>query len=178
MNARVSLSALVFIVAAVIAVIVTTSGGSASPARPQAAANTSIAVKQTPLGRTLTDADGRVLYLFAPDKPNMSTLSAAGRAVWPPFTASGRPAATDGAQAGQIGAVTGATGTAQVTYHGHPLYYFAGDRRPGQVTGQGLNEFGGRWYALSTAGAAITAAPHAAAGSSAAVSSPSYSYNY
>ena len=119
-----------------------------------------------------------MLYLFAPDKPNMSTLSAAGQAVWPPFTASGRPAAMDGAQAGQIGAVTGATGAAQVTYHGHPLYYFAGDRRPGQVTGQGLNEFGGRWYALSTAGAAITAGSGGATGSSAAGNSPSYGYNY
>ncbi len=178
MNARVSLSALVFIVAAVIAVIVTTSGGSASTVRPRAVANASISVKQTPLGRTLTDADGRALYLFAPDKPNMSTLSAAGRAVWPPFTATGRPVAMDGAQAGQIGVVSGGGAGAQVTYHGHPLYYFVGDRGPGQVTGQGLNEFGGRWYVLSTTGAAITAASHAGAGSSAAGGSPSYGYKY
>lgn len=179
MNVRLSLSALVFIVAAAIAVIVTTSGGSTSQAGPLPPANASISVKQTPLGQTLTDADGRVLYLFAPDKPNMSTLSTAGQAVWPPFTATGRPAAMDGAQVAQIGVVSGASGAAQVTYHGHPLYYFVGDRRPGQVTGQGLNEFGGRWYALSTAGAAITAAAHAtAAGSSGVGGAPSYHYSY
>jgi predicted lipoprotein with Yx(FWY)xxD motif len=182
MNARLSLSALVFVVAAVIAVIVTTGGGSKSQARPLTGGAASISVKQTPLGRTLTDADGRVLYLFAPDKPNMSTLSAAGRAVWPPFTSTRRPAAVDGVQANQIGAVAGAGGAAQVTYHGHPLYYFVGDRKPGQTTGQGLNAFGGRWYILSTAGGAITAAPRAAAGSSAGTAgsggASSYGYGY
>ncbi len=97
MNARLSLSALVFIVAAVIAVIVTTSGGSKSQAQSVAGANASISVKQTPLGQTLTDADGRMLYLFAPDQADMSTLSAGGagglaavhrrRAGRPPWTA-------------------------------------------------------------------------------------------
>jgi predicted lipoprotein with Yx(FWY)xxD motif len=188
MKARLSLSALVFVVAAVIAVIVTTSGGGTSQARSQTVANGSISVTPTPLGRTLTDAHGRVLYLFAPDTPGMSTLSAAGRAVWPRFTSTGRPGAMGGAQASQIGAVSGAGGAAQVTYHGHPLYYFVGDRGPGQVTGEGLNEFGGRWYVLSTAGGAVTAAPHGAralsgaTGSSAAggarSGSPSYGYGY
>jgi predicted lipoprotein with Yx(FWY)xxD motif len=184
MNLRLSLSALVFLVAAVIAVIVTTGGGSTSQAQPLTGANASISVKQTPLGQTLTDADGRVLYLFAPDKANMSTLSPAGRSVWPPFTSARRPAAMDGAQASQIGTVSGASGAAQVTYHGHPLYYFFGDRRPGQTTGQGLNEFGGRWYVLSTTGGEITAAPQAAGatGSSGAGGSsggsPSYGYGY
>jgi hypothetical protein len=46
-----------------------------------------------------------------------------------------------------------------VTYNGHPVYYFVGDHNPGQTAGQGLNEFGARWYVLSPAGTAITAAP-------------------
>jgi predicted lipoprotein with Yx(FWY)xxD motif len=188
MKVRLTLSALVFVVAAVIAVIVTTSGGNTSLARAQTGANASVSVAQTPLGRTLTDAHGRVLYLFGPDTPGMSTLSAAGRSVWPPFTSTGRPGAMGGAQASQIGAVRGAGGAAQVTYHGHPLYYFVGDRQLGQVTGQGLNEFGGRWYVLSAAGGAITAAPHPARASSGATGSssaggarsgsPSYGYGY
>ncbi len=74
---RLSLSALVFVVAALIAVLVSTSGGSTSKARSSSAVS-AISVEQTPLGDTLTDAQGRVLYRFAPDKPNMSTLSAAG----------------------------------------------------------------------------------------------------
>jgi predicted lipoprotein with Yx(FWY)xxD motif len=179
MNARLSLSALAFIVAAAIAVVVTATGGSTSKARATPAASASISVKQTALGSMLTDGSGRTLYLFAPDKRNMSTLSSAGRAVWPPFTASRRPAAEHGAQAGQIGQVSGAPGSAQVTYDGHPLYYFVGDRQPGQSTGQGLNEFGGRWYVLSSAGGAITAATPPAGGGGASGGAPSYgSYGY
>jgi Secreted repeat of unknown function len=45
----------------------------------------------------------------------------------------------------------------------HPLYYFVGDKSPGQVRGQGLNEFGARWYVLSSSGSAITSAAKSAA---------------
>jgi predicted lipoprotein with Yx(FWY)xxD motif len=34
----------------------------------------------------------------------------------------------------------------EVTYHGHPLYYYAGDSAPGATTGQGVNQFGAKWY--------------------------------
>ena len=179
MNARLSVSLLAFIVAAAIAVVVTATGGSTSKAHATAAASASISVKQTALGPMLTDGSGRTLYLFAPDTRNMSTLSSAGRAIWPPFTAARRPAAGQGVQAGDIGRVSGATGSAQVTYNGHPLYYFVGDRQPGQSTGQGLNEFGGRWYVLSSAGGAITAATQPAGGGGASGGTPSYgSYGY
>ena len=175
MNARLSLSALVFIVAAVIAVIVTTSGGSTSKAQPLAAANASISVKQTALGRMLTDANGRTLYLFAPDKRDMSTLSAAGRSVWPPFTSTGRPAAMGGVQTGQIGAVSGASGSAQVTYDGHPLYYFVGDRKPGETDRPGAQRV--RWPVVRPldGGRGDHRRPQPAAGGSSG-GAPSYGY--
>ncbi|MGH2886727.1 MAG: hypothetical protein ACRDPA_29225, partial [Solirubrobacteraceae bacterium] len=47
-------------------------------------------------------------------------------------------------------------GSGQVTYDGHPVYYYVGDQTAGQTTGQGLNQFGARWYALSAPGRAIT----------------------
>jgi predicted lipoprotein with Yx(FWY)xxD motif len=149
------------IAAAAIAVIAGTSGAkSTKPSQPAVPAGTSISVEQTSVGKAITDAQGRTLYLFAADKPNLSTLSAAGRAFWPPFTSTSRPAAAGGALAGKIGVVSsGAAGARQVTYNGHPLYYFVGDRKPGQIAGQGLNQFGARWYLLSPAGAAITSAP-------------------
>ena len=46
-------------------------------------------------------------------------------------------------------------GTTEVTYHGHPLYYYAGDGKPGQTTGQDLNQFGAKWYVVSRAGAKV-----------------------
>ena len=84
---------------------------------------------------TLVDANGRTLYLFEADRPNVSILSAAGQAIWPPFTATTTPRALSGAVAGRIGTVTQAGGAAQVTYKGHPLYYYVGDHSPGQTSG-------------------------------------------
>jgi predicted lipoprotein with Yx(FWY)xxD motif len=48
-------------------------------------------------------------------------------------------------------------GGTQVTYNGHPLYYFAGDSRPGDVTGEGNTSFGAGWDLVSPAGAKIEA---------------------
>jgi hypothetical protein len=70
-----------------------------------------------------------------------------------------------------IGTISGPAGGRQVTYNGHPLYFFVGDRSPGSGSGQRLNEFGGLWYVLSPNGHAITRAP-----SNPAPSSPAYGY--
>jgi predicted lipoprotein with Yx(FWY)xxD motif len=173
---RLSLALVAVIAGAAIAVIVSTAGGTTNKAQRAAAANSAISVTQTSLGKVLTDADGRTLYLFAGDKPNLSTLSAAGRAYWPPFTATTRPSATSGALTGEIGAIPAGSGTAQVTYNGHPLYYFVGDQRPGQTAGQGLNQFGAHWYVLSSAGAAIISAPKASAPSTSTSDGSGYGY--
>jgi predicted lipoprotein with Yx(FWY)xxD motif len=171
---RLSLPILVVVIAAIVAVIASTSGAS----KTAVAAGSAISLQQTSVGNTLADANGRTLYLFAGDKPNVSTLSAAGQAVWPPFTSATRPLAKGGAAAGQIGTITGAGGSQQITYNGHPLYYYVGDHQAGQTVGQGLNEFGGRWYALSASGAAITSAPKAAASSAPTGSGSSSNYGY
>lgn len=175
MKIRLSLAAAVVALAVAIAAVVSTSGSSARKG-PTVAANSAISVRQTSLGKTLVDANGRTLYLFANDKPNVSTLSPAGRAFWPPFTATTKPAVGAGAVAGDLGAVTGATGNAQVTYNGHPLYYFVGDHNSGQTTGEGLNQFGARWYVLSPSGTAIASAPKASAPGPSSGSGSAYGY--
>lgn len=173
---RLSIAGLALGIAAVVAVVVATSGGSAETVRPSAPSSSAVSLHQTPLGRTLVDANGRSLYLFEGDKPNLSTLSAAGQAVWPPFTSNVRPRARGGAVAGDIGTITRPGGRFQVTYAGHPLYYFIGDRGPGQTRGQGLNEFGALWYVLASSGAAITSAPHSHAPTVQSNNSSSYGY--
>ena len=174
-RSRLSLSIVVVIIAAAIAVIVSTTGSSATKG-PVVAANSAITIRQTPLGQTLADANGRTLYLFEGDGPNVSKLPAAGRAFWPPFTSTIKPSAAGGAVAGDIGTVSGGTGAAQVTYNGHPLYYFVGDHNPGQTSGQGLNQFGALWYVLSSSGNAITSAPAASAPSSSTGGGSAYGY--
>ena len=159
------------VVAALIAMLLLATGGSAKNPSPHVAAGVTVDVKQTALGKTLVDANGRTLYLFGPDKPNRSTLSRAGLAVWPALTSTPTPKATGGAASALIGTIAGPAGGRQVTYNGHPLYFFVGDRSPGSARGQRLNEFGGVWYVLSPNGHAITRAP-----SNPAPSSPAYGY--
>jgi predicted lipoprotein with Yx(FWY)xxD motif len=169
---RLSLSIFLVAVIAAAALIASTASGKAK-AQPAVAAGSAISLKQTSLGKVLVDAGGRTLYLFLGDKHNLSRLSPAGRTVWPLFVSGTRPRATRGVIAARIGT---AIGTRQITYNGHPLYYYIGDRKPGQTLGQGLNEFGARWYALAASGAAITSAPKSAA--PAASTAPAYGLNY
>ena len=164
------------IVIAGIAVVVLATGGSAKT-RPQqsAPAGSAVSVRSTSLGKTLVDAQGRTLYLFEGDKANVSTLSSAGLSVWPRFVATGAVKAVGGAQGAKIGTITSPSGVRQVTYNGHPLYYYVGDSKPGSTRGQNLNEFGALWYVLGPAGNAVTNAAAKTPGAPAA-SAPSYGY--
>jgi predicted lipoprotein with Yx(FWY)xxD motif len=130
-----------------------TSAYGASASSPGAGrAGTIIQAHASSLGRVLTDGHGRTLYLFEADKPNVSKLSAAGLSIWPPFAATGKPQAKSGALAAKIATITGANGKPQVSYDRHPLYYYVGDTKPGQTSGQALNQFGAEWYVLAPSG--------------------------
>jgi predicted lipoprotein with Yx(FWY)xxD motif len=122
---------------------------------PQRTAGTTIAVRTSSLGRVLTDGNGRTLYLFEADEPNVSKLSRAGVAIWPPLAANGTPNVQGGALASKLRTITGANGKPQLSYDGHPLYYYVGDEKPGQTNGQGLDQFGAKWYVLSPSGQKI-----------------------
>jgi len=107
-----------------------------------------------PDGTYLTDNSGRTLYLFTADTGGASNCSANCAAVWPPLT--GTPTAGSGVTASNLGTITRSDGTKQVTYSGHPLYYFAQDTSPGQMSGEGNPGFGAPWYIVSPAGSPIT----------------------
>jgi len=128
-----------------------------APSPPPTAANAraTVTIASTSLGKILVDAQGRSLYLFKKDAGTKSTCSGACAASWPPLIAKGKPTAGGGAQASMLGTVRRDDGTMQVTYHGHPLYLFAGDQQPGQVNGQGSTAFGAPWLALSASGKQI-----------------------
>jgi predicted lipoprotein with Yx(FWY)xxD motif len=96
------------------------------------------------------------LYLFEKDKGTMSTCTGACAQFWPPLTTKGPAKAGTGIAAGKLGTTKRSDGSTQVTFDGHPLYYYSGDKKPGDVTGQGLDTFGGLWWVLSPTGTAIT----------------------
>jgi predicted lipoprotein with Yx(FWY)xxD motif len=110
---------------------------------------------KTDLGRILVDSKGITLYDFPPDKGKTSVCYGACAALWPPLITHGKPAAGRGIRASLLGTTKRKDGKLQVTYGGHPLYSFVTDRKPGQTTGQGLNQFGGPWWVISPAGKEI-----------------------
>src|SRR4029450_13661446 len=73
----------------------------------------------------------------------------------PPATATNTTTAGPGLTAGEIGTTKRSDGERQLTYNGHPLYRAAADRKPGDTNGQGLDQFGAKWYVLNASGAKI-----------------------
>jgi predicted lipoprotein with Yx(FWY)xxD motif len=130
--------------------------GAAAPSvtAPNSTATT-LALGNSTHGQILVDGQGRSLYLFEADSNGKSTCtSAACTAEWPPWIVSGTPQAGAGLAANELGTTSRADGRQQVTYGGHPLYYFAGDAGTGS-SGQGLNDNGGLWYVLHSDGTAV-----------------------
>ena len=116
---------------------------------------TKVALATSPLGRILVDSKGITLYDFVKDKGTTSVCYGACAALWPPLTTKGKPVAGRGVRASLLGTTKRKDGKLEVTYNGHPLYYFVTDTKPGQTTGQGVDQFGGPWWVLSAAGKEI-----------------------
>jgi predicted lipoprotein with Yx(FWY)xxD motif len=139
-----------------------TGGGSSSPgpgaygAGPATSSGAAMAavvdLHSSKLGQTLVDGQGHTLYLFAADKAGNSTCQGACASAWPPYLSNSDPRAGNGVTGALLGSSPRGDGATQVTYHGHPLYYYAGDSRPGDAVGQGLNQFGAKWYVVAASG--------------------------
>jgi predicted lipoprotein with Yx(FWY)xxD motif len=123
---------------------------------PTVGIGTKISVGSTRLGQILVDGKGRTLYLFAADSGTRSTCnSSACVQYWPPVLTKGAPQAGKGVTASLLGTTKRQDGTTEVTYAGHPLYYFISDMKAGDVSGQGIDGFGGPWYVVSPSGMRI-----------------------
>jgi predicted lipoprotein with Yx(FWY)xxD motif len=130
---------------------VTTSYSAPNQDGPAAADTTTVMIAtDASLGEYLVDADGRTLYLFEKDEGTTTACTGGCADTWPPIVADGTPTGGDGVDASQLGTADGIVSN-QVTYHGHLLYYFAGDMAPGDTNGVGLPS----WYAVNPAGTAI-----------------------
>jgi predicted lipoprotein with Yx(FWY)xxD motif len=112
-----------------------------------------VKLSSSPDGRALVDARGQSVYLFEKDGDGESYCSGACAAVWPPLETSTTPRAGAGIQSAALGTVKRSDGDLQVTYHGHPLYYYAADAStPGKSTGEDVAQFGASWYLVDTHG--------------------------
>jgi predicted lipoprotein with Yx(FWY)xxD motif len=137
----------------------TGSPAAASPAGAGASASggTVITTAKSSAGTVLTTSSGRAVYLWVKDTGDMSNCNGACAGAWPPVTTTATATATGGAKASDIGTITRSDGTKQVTYDGHPLYYFSGDSGPGMASGQGSDGFGAKWWLVTPTGSDVTA---------------------
>ena len=168
MRTRLALAAFPAGLAALVALAGCGSGSNSATASPSTAGGgmATIAMTKNPqLGPILTDSTGNTVYAFAKDSKGMSNCNGACASVWPPVTTSGKPTAGSGALASKLGTTKRSDGSTQVTYGGRPLYTYTADSSPGDVTGNGINTYGGLWYAVQPNGS------NAPAGSSSASSS-------
>src|ERR1700677_4858788 len=122
---------------------------STASAAPAAVKGTAVSTTSGSQGTFLTGAGGRALYLWEADSGGMSSCSGACAKAWPPLTTKGKPVASGSVKASQLGTIKRSDGTEQVTYDGHPLYYFEGDPKSGTTTGQGSDAFGAKWWLVS-----------------------------
>jgi predicted lipoprotein with Yx(FWY)xxD motif len=106
-------------------------------------------------GIVLFDAHGKALYAFTRDPRGRSTCSGACAAAWPPYVVSGRVRPGAGARGELLGITKRPDGRRQLTYGGRPLYYYVGDREPGQILCQNVVEFGGRWLVVRPSGGLV-----------------------
>src|SRR3954462_14630364 len=113
------------------------------------AASPTVTVRPSQFGRVLFDGRGFVLYAFTADRSGGSACAGACAKACPPYTARKRPTGR------LLGAIRRADGSLQVTYAGRPLYYYVGDRAPGQILCQNAREFGGLWLVLRADGSLV-----------------------
>lgn len=112
------------------------------------------------LGPVLVNAQGKVLYTFAPDNAKKVTCVGACAAVWPPLKLSGsKPAGSGSVKASLLGSDPNPSGGSVVTYAGWPLYTYVADTGPGRASGQAINLNGGLWYVISPSGTVIKTKP-------------------
>ena len=108
-----------------------------------------VSVHNSHYGRVVFDGRGYVLYAFTRDGHGPSRCTGACAKAWPPYIVKTRP------RGAHLGAVRRSNGSLQVTYAGRPVYYYFGDRKPGQILCQNVSEYGGLWLVIRPDGTLV-----------------------
>jgi predicted lipoprotein with Yx(FWY)xxD motif len=128
------------------------SSGGSTPSASTSAAAAASGLKTAKVGgvTVLTNAKGFTLYSFAPDTSTKSVCNGECATSWPPVQA---PVSASAVKS-PFATIKRSSGSTQLTFRGHPLYTFVGDRAPGQAHGNGVNAFGGLWHEAPVSGSA------------------------
>ena len=128
---------------------------STPPAEAGGGTGVTIKTSDSQFGQVLFDGDDQAIYYFDKESGSKSECYGECAVAWPPVLTEGDPQAGAGAQAGLLGTTQRNDGTTQVTYDGHPLYYYIDDPK-GEVDCHNVNEFGGLWLAVQGNGQPVS----------------------
>jgi predicted lipoprotein with Yx(FWY)xxD motif len=138
--------AILGVAAAVAALALTPAAMSDGTAAP------TLTVRSSTYGKVLFDGRGYVLYAFTRDRKGRSACYGECARAWPVYLAKSPLRAGAGVKKALLGTTKRRNGRRQITYAGRPLYYYVGDRRPGQITCQNVVEYGGTWLVVRASG--------------------------
>ena len=112
-----------------------------------------VKLRDSQYGRVLFSGKDQAVYLFTKDARRRSRCYGECAKAWPPFYAKGRPRAGAGVKQSLLATTKRRNGRRQVTYRGHPLYFY--EEPPRQILCQNVVEFGGTWLVVNAAGRAV-----------------------
>jgi predicted lipoprotein with Yx(FWY)xxD motif len=125
--------------------------GSKPAAREQQPAGVKIKTAPSQFGKVLFSGSDRAIYYFDKESTSKSECYGACAKAWPPVLTDGKPQAAGRVKQGLLGTKKRANGKKQVTYDGHPLYFYVSDPR-GEVECHNIFEFRGLWLAVKPNG--------------------------
>ncbi len=103
-------------------------------------------------GPMLFDRSGQAIYLFDKEATNTPRCYGACAKAWPPVLTSGSPQGSGAVRDPLLGTTPRKDGSRQVTYAGHPLYFYAHEGK-NEVLCHNVSEFGGLWLVITPSGA-------------------------
>jgi predicted lipoprotein with Yx(FWY)xxD motif len=125
-----------------------TGSEAAMPVKPKGKV---VKVVESQFGRVIADGTGEAFYLFDKEQTRKAECYGECATAWPPVLTKGKPRAGKGVEAAKLGTTRRRDGKLQVTYAGHPLYYYVDDA-PGTILCQNVDEFGGLWLVVKPSG--------------------------
>ncbi len=135
----------------------------ASSVPASSASAVAVKIESSKYGKILATGTGRTLYILSSDTPTKSTCTGGCFSIWPPLLVTKPPKFGPGLSATHFGQFKRSSGH-QLTYYGHQLYTFSGDKGPGQTHGEGIKSFGGTWTVISVSGKAVTKSSSSSSG--------------
>jgi len=128
------------------------SSGSSTSSPATSSSAPTIGVEADSMYGNILESNGKTLYAFSTDTSTTSSCTGKCAVAWPPLETTGTPKLGAGVSASLVGHIMRPSGKMQVTYNGHPLYWFIKDIKasaPNTTLGEDVSAFGGVWYVVS-----------------------------